>query len=161
MKLTLTRLVLFVIAAWAVTPYLVSQIVTGWTERGQFGDIFGAVNALFSGLAFAGLFWSLRLQQEQLQLQRTELSLQREELKLQRDEMAASRAELVNQVRAQEALFRAANGQIAVASVQARVQAAVLEAESIGPGGRSHFVTKIQGYADEIETLCKVIGGKG
>lgn len=26
-----------------------------WSERGQIGDMFGAVNTLFSGLAFAGV----------------------------------------------------------------------------------------------------------
>lgn len=34
-------------------------------HRGQFGDQFGAVNALFSGLAFAAIFGSLYAQQEE------------------------------------------------------------------------------------------------
>ena len=51
-----------------------------WTTRGQFGDIFGAVNALFSGLAFAGLIYAILLQREDLGLQREELKLTREEL---------------------------------------------------------------------------------
>ena len=59
-------------------------------ERGQAGDLFGAVNSLFSGLAFAGIIWSLRLQQ-------TQLEMQKEELKLQRDEQIASRSELKGQ----------------------------------------------------------------
>jgi hypothetical protein len=52
-----------------------------WTSRGQFGDIFGVVNALFSGLAFAGLIYAILLQREDLSLQRNELEMTREELR--------------------------------------------------------------------------------
>ena len=53
---------------------------------GEFGDMFGAVNALFSGLAFAGLIITLILQRQELELQREELEQTREELKNQRME---------------------------------------------------------------------------
>lgn len=43
------------------------------TQRGNFGDMFGAVNALFSGLAFAGLIYAILLQKEELELQRNEI----------------------------------------------------------------------------------------
>ncbi|WP_303181739.1 putative phage abortive infection protein [uncultured Butyricimonas sp.] len=56
------------------------------TERGTFGDQFGAVNALFSGLAFAGLIYTILLQHEELGLQRQELADTREELKGQKEE---------------------------------------------------------------------------
>lgn len=56
------------------------------TDRGTFGDMFGAVNALFSGLAFAGLIVTLLYQKEELQLQREELAQTREELKGQKEE---------------------------------------------------------------------------
>ncbi|RZK60443.1 MAG: hypothetical protein EOO91_01370 [Pedobacter sp.] len=48
-------------------------------DRGTFGDMFGAVNSLFSGLAFGGIIWTILLQ-------RNELKLQREESKQSRDE---------------------------------------------------------------------------
>ncbi len=51
-----------------------------WTSRGQFGDLFGSVNGLFSGLAFAGLIYTIMLQREELGLQRNELELTRTEL---------------------------------------------------------------------------------
>lgn len=38
-------------------------------ERGQFGDKFGAVNALFTGLALAGLLYSYRQQRDTIQKQ--------------------------------------------------------------------------------------------
>lgn len=41
------------------------------------GDMYGALNALFAGLAFVGFIYALRQQSLELQLQRRELSLQR------------------------------------------------------------------------------------
>ena len=52
--------------------------------RGTFGDKFGAVNALFSGLAFAGLIATLLYQREELKLQREELKETRNELNAQK-----------------------------------------------------------------------------
>ena len=63
--------------------------------RGQFGDIFGGVNAAFTGLAFAGVIYTILLQ-------RRELELQRDELRLTRDELARSataQGEQVEQLR--------------------------------------------------------------
>ncbi|MFN3827707.1 MAG: putative phage abortive infection protein [Micavibrio sp.] len=48
-------------------------------SRGTFGDKFGAINSLFSGLAFAGLIYAILLQREELSLTREELSGQRME----------------------------------------------------------------------------------
>lgn len=56
-------------------------------RQGQFGDKFGAVNALFSGLAFAGLIFTIILQKNELALQRKELSLTHEELKGQKEQL--------------------------------------------------------------------------
>lgn len=54
--------------------------------RGTFGDQFGAVNALFSGLAFTGLIYTIILQRRDLEIQRNDLRLQRDELKQTRKE---------------------------------------------------------------------------
>lgn len=47
-------------------------------ERGQFGDSFGVLNSLFTGLGFGGLVVTLILQQRQLQQQESELQIQRQ-----------------------------------------------------------------------------------
>lgn len=65
--------------------------------RGTFGDQFGVVNALFSGLAFAGLIYTIILQRRDLALQREDLRLQREELALTRHEMEEQTAEFEKQ----------------------------------------------------------------
>lgn len=75
-----------VIAAWGLSWWLINRNIDCATDRGTFGDMFGAVNALFSGLAFAGLIVTLLYQKEELKLQREELAQTREELKGQREE---------------------------------------------------------------------------
>ena len=73
-----------VIAAWGLSWWLINKIIDCSTERGTFGDMFGAVNALFSGLAFAGLIVTLLYQKEELKLQREELKDTRNELNAQK-----------------------------------------------------------------------------
>lgn len=70
-------LVLTLVAVWAA---VVVATFSGWAERGQFGDMFGGINAIFSGLAFASLAYALYLQRRELSLQRLELALTRREL---------------------------------------------------------------------------------
>lgn len=78
--------VVSVILLWALSFCL---LYLDSNSRGTFGDMFGAVNALFSGLAFAGLIVTLIMQHEELGLQRKELVQTNEELAAQREEFAA------------------------------------------------------------------------
>ena len=55
--------VIGVFVMWAST-FILYFFISKSEERGQFGDMFGAVNALFSGLAFAGLILTLILQRK-------------------------------------------------------------------------------------------------
>lgn len=84
---------LLVILVWGVSGFLLYPL----SQRGTFGDMFGAVNALFSGLAFAGLIYTVWLQRKELQLQRTELSLTRIELEGQKLQLAAQNETLRKQ----------------------------------------------------------------
>lgn len=84
--------------------------IPDWTQRGTFGDMFGAVNALFSGLAFAGIIYTI--------------TLQRQELSLQREELALTRNELARTAVAQEKSELALAAQAQVATVSARLSAA-------------------------------------
>lgn len=52
-----------------------------WGDRANFGSSFGAVSALFSGLALVGVIYAVTLQTEELGLQRQELAYTREELR--------------------------------------------------------------------------------
>ena len=57
-------------------------------SEGEFGDQYGALAALFSGLAFWGVIVSLLLQRDDLNMQRKELELQRQEMEDTRKEFA-------------------------------------------------------------------------
>lgn len=82
MSLGIAGLVIF--AIWILSWLIIDYSIVDLSARGTFGDKFGAVNALFSGLAFAGLIVTLLYQKEELKLQRAELSETRNELNAQR-----------------------------------------------------------------------------
>jgi hypothetical protein len=86
--------VLTVFILWSLNWILLLKFGGNDTEKGQFGDMFGSVNALFSGLAFAFLIYTIWLQREELKLQREELKLQREALELQVVELKRQANEL-------------------------------------------------------------------
>ena len=60
----------FIFGLWFLCWFLVGNFLSDWTSRGQFDDMFGTVNALFSGLAFAGIIYTILLQREELEEQR-------------------------------------------------------------------------------------------
>lgn len=68
-SISLRSLLLAVVLAWfaGALPAIVFKAPVG---VGELGDMFGAVNALFSGLAFAGVVYAIFLQQIALDAQR-------------------------------------------------------------------------------------------
>lgn len=74
--------------AVAIYAYILMHSIIEWDQRGQFGDMFGALNAAFSGLAFAALAYTLHLQRKELVLQRLELAQTRAELAKQAESQA-------------------------------------------------------------------------
>ena len=83
-----------VLLVWIVTALVIHCLAD---DPGKFGDMFGAVNALFSGLAFAGLIYAIYLQRIDIQLQRTELALTRGEIAGQREQLEAQNETLRKQ----------------------------------------------------------------
>ena len=81
-----------VLIVWAAT-FLLYYFIDDEAKQGQFGDMFGAANALFSGLAFAGLIITLIQQREELSLQRNELKQTRKEFEDQNKTMKRQRFE--------------------------------------------------------------------
>ena len=65
-------------AVWAASGWIIWSYARSPVDRGTFGDMFGAVNALFTGWAFLGVIVTLAQQNAQLDLQRLELKLSRE-----------------------------------------------------------------------------------
>ena len=66
--------VLFSFSWWGIDHFIEES------NRGVFGDKFGAINSFFSGLAVAGLIYTIYLQKEELRLQREELRQTRNEM---------------------------------------------------------------------------------
>ena len=89
-----------VVIFWLLSWYFIDQNVltdnkidSNLIARGVFGDKFGAINALFSGLAFAGIIFTIFLQKRELALQREELEETRKEFTQQNDTLKKQRFE--------------------------------------------------------------------
>jgi hypothetical protein len=83
-----------ILIAFYISVYL---CINNAGDRGTFGDTFGAVNALFSGLAFAGMYVALTLQRKEFKLQREEFEKNTDALKSQKEEMTNQKKELEQQ----------------------------------------------------------------
>lgn len=94
----LTKLIVLVVLIWVISTIIILYSLEDWSDRGTFGDLFGAVNALFSGLAFAGLIYTIFLQKQDLKLQRVEIALNRTELKKSANAQQHSEKALYEQV---------------------------------------------------------------
>lgn len=73
-------------SVWLASFLLIYLCFDDWYVRGQFGDLFGSVNALFSGLAFAGLVITIIQQRHDLQLQREVIEQTNQEMLNQTEE---------------------------------------------------------------------------
>ena len=78
--LRLIILIQIIVLIWLWSWILIDKNIPA-AERANFGDKFGVINSLFSGLALAVIIYSIILQQKELNLQRKELSETREEFK--------------------------------------------------------------------------------
>ncbi|HWG44948.1 MAG TPA: hypothetical protein VN688_19420 [Gemmataceae bacterium] len=99
----------FVFLIWVLSWVLGVVFIPNWSDRGLFGSMFGAVNTLFSGLAFAALIVNLILQ-------RKELAIQVQNLIRTSDEMKASN-------KAQRISATAVQKQVVLQNQSSRLQA--------------------------------------
>lgn len=150
-------LLLAVVAIWLLSWALIWLFFSELQERGQFGDLFGSVNALFSGLAFGALIYTILQQQRMLELQQQQLHDQREDLRRQRDEARSTREELRSQVEAQRALYRATAAQVRVASITAQIQREDFDSTHIhvsAPGGKERNEGRLNALLSELDELA-------
>lgn len=70
-----------ILLLWIGSYFIINYYYPDPQKSGTVGDTFGAINALFSGLAFCGIIYTILLQRKELRLQREELVHTREELK--------------------------------------------------------------------------------
>ncbi len=81
---------LIIFSLWIISTLILKLFFGDWSKSGSFGDTFGAINSLFSGLALAGIIYTIYLQKTELSLQREELKYTREELKRTADAQESS-----------------------------------------------------------------------
>ena len=67
---TLFIFVFIVVGLQVLAAYLEIIFLKDWQGRSNFGEMFGSVNTLFSGLAFAGVIYTILLQRYELESQR-------------------------------------------------------------------------------------------
>lgn len=84
--------VVFVVGLWGAA-WVLTWVFIDENQRGAFGDMFGSVNALFSGLALGGIIFTILLQRKELGLQRDELKETRKEFAIQNSTLKAQRFE--------------------------------------------------------------------
>ncbi len=92
-------MVIAIIIIWLLSAIIIYYISPNWSDRGTIGDMFGAVNALFSGLAFVGLIYTIMLQREEISMNMKEIELNRKELKKSTNAQLQSQEALKEQVR--------------------------------------------------------------
>jgi hypothetical protein len=92
---TRISIISIIIFLWIGCWYLLlhNSYLNDFTTRGQFGDMFGVVNSLFSGLAFGGIIYTILLQREELKAQREELKLTKQEFITQNETLRLQRFE--------------------------------------------------------------------
>ena len=64
---------LLIVVIWTGSAIYISKLIDIKTNPGAYGDAFGAINALFSGLALIGVIVAILLQKKELSLQMEEL----------------------------------------------------------------------------------------
>lgn len=99
LSLALGVSVLLIVLVLAFTSYCIPQIYGEISGPGIFGDMFGAANALFSGLALAGVIAAILLQSQELRFQREELEMTRVELKRAADAQTGTEVRLGDQIK--------------------------------------------------------------
>lgn len=107
----------FVLGAWGVLGWGLPVLILekSWGSPGELGDSFGMVNALFSGLAFAGVIAAIWLQKKEFQSQLREFEEQTEIQRAQLDHQTqAHKAQLKQQAELHEAQMEATGEQIAL-----------------------------------------------
>ncbi|MFT6905961.1 MAG: hypothetical protein ACJAS1_002624 [Oleiphilaceae bacterium] len=92
MKIKTISIILISIVTLPVLIYSTFLVSVSWPienftidKAGIFGDSFGVITSLFSGLAFCGMIITILLQKEELRLQRLELAETRTEIREQKD----------------------------------------------------------------------------
>jgi len=144
---------IIILAIWIISIIIVYKSFSNWTDRGTFGDAFGAINALFSGLAFAGIIYTILLQRQELILQREELRDTRIELKRSADAQESSEKALLEQIKTMKktAVLNGYNSIVEFYNSQAQLLVSRGKSASLKQAKAETYVHKIEVLLGELE----------
>ena len=129
--------------------YGVSRFFCDWTQKGLFGDSFGALNSFFSGLALAGVIITVYLQSRELRLQRKEMRGSRDALREQAKKMENS-----SQIQALGVLIMWFGEKSAELEPAARQEYAV-------DGVKKQYQSYLVARAECVHHLTRLLGASG
>lgn len=133
----ITRFVACVFLLWLLTPLLIILGFMAFDAQsleltpGTFGDLYGSVNALFAGLAFVGLIWTIILQLRTMRMQRSEIKIQQDMLNAQLEEQREASKSMQAQANAQLKMIESINALNNATSIQARISAEIAILQSL------------------------------
>ncbi len=96
----LYSLVLLIFIPYAI---IVIFLIKHSSKLGQFGDAFGVINALFTGLAFAGVAYSLYMQQDENKKRDADSKEQRERARDEYEQLVRSNTVLADELKTMQA----------------------------------------------------------
>ncbi len=76
----LVTITISIFILWALSGVIIYFLLDNWSDRGTFGDLFGVINSLFSGLALAGLIYTTYISRKDIIDQRDDIEINRKEL---------------------------------------------------------------------------------
>lgn len=128
---------------------VVRDLYPSMLDRSYFGDLFGGINTFFSGLAFAGVIYTIFLQKEELRLQRKELELTRNELKRSAEAQEKSELALMRQAESQKITAKL-NGINTILSLREKIDA-------MGMKPSRDVYHTLWGVFDEVVTADEIV----
>ena len=119
-----------------------------WQDRAAFGDMFGGINTLFSGLAFLGVIITIYLQKTELEYQRAELS--------------ETKVELERTAKAQENTEKALRSQVESSLIAAKINALkyLMENTKFDEFNDSTAYFKKKDLLDELKKTMNLLDSK-
>ena len=139
--------VIFVL--WCVTALTLIMVFGKPDSAGTFGDLFGSINALFSGLAFLGVILAIFLQRE-------ELIEQRREIRASREAHQKSAAALADQLRNDEVRTKLESINLAIDALQ-RLADNTADKRTIADQDRhKRYVAELQKFEEQLFELVQL-----
>lgn len=147
-----------IIVLWLAVPFYFGKDYAPASDRGVLGDSFGSVNALFTGLAFAGLVFSILLQQRQIRLQRADFLRQIQEMKDSRITVEEQNQLLATQNQLIHGQTEVALLELQVRSMQLDAQVDELELQRMGAHLPQQSKEKLAGMRARVDVLNSKVG---